>query len=339
MSNFQNNSEAAGKPPRRQQPHDQEFVLETLKNLKSRRRDSGVQRFVNMLNSNFWVLAAMTLGLTALIIGWWAVSGQGPGGTRLSGQAPETLQQTDTVATQPVESLEDRLTGLVDRMELLTDSITYLESKLIRAHVLTDSILAAEQHAASLASRQPVTSGTVRIVDKLPSTAAGLPSRQAPAERSATPQSTTVSTTAGVTGGGSTPRQTDAVSHAPPAVHRDAMTVQQMKTTEINQDAAHTSATPKTEAPVDKQPAPASEPANGLWLVNLTSSPSKAAADRFASQARSRGIDTRQQQVTIKGKHYWRVQAGGFTTRAEAQSYAGTLREKLGLKEVWLMRR
>jgi cell division septation protein DedD len=84
---------------------------------------------------------------------------------------------------------------------------------------------------------------------------------------------------------------------------------------------------------------PVKQPAEGHWVINLASSPSQADAERFAAKARSRGIETRQQQVSVKGKHYWRVQTTGFSTAAEAQTYAGTVRETLGLKDVWITTR
>ena len=93
-----------------------------------------------------------------------------------------------------------------------------------------------------------------------------------------------------------------------------------------------------TQAPVAGH-LPVTSAQQGQWVVNLASSPSQADANRFAAMARSRGIETQQQQVTVKGKDYWRVQTTGFPTAAEAQTYAGTVREKLELPNVWITRR
>ncbi len=77
----------------------------------------------------------------------------------------------------------------------------------------------------------------------------------------------------------------------------------------------------------------------GPWVINLVSSPRKADADRFAEKAWSRDIKTEQQLVTIKGQQYWRVQITGYATAEAARAYAGTARDKLGLKDVWITRR
>ena len=77
----------------------------------------------------------------------------------------------------------------------------------------------------------------------------------------------------------------------------------------------------------------------GRWALNLVSLSSKAGADRVASKALSKGIKTEQQQVTVKGKHYWRVQITGFSTAAEAAAYADTAKEMLGLKDAWITKR
>lgn len=77
----------------------------------------------------------------------------------------------------------------------------------------------------------------------------------------------------------------------------------------------------------------------GPWVINLVSSPRKADADRFAEKARSRGIKTEQQLVTIKGQQYWRVQITGYATAEAARAYAGTARDRLGLRDVWITKR
>jgi len=77
----------------------------------------------------------------------------------------------------------------------------------------------------------------------------------------------------------------------------------------------------------------------GTWVINLASLPNKAAADRFAESAQSKGIQTEQTRVSVKGREYWRIQLTNFPTAKEAKSYAGSVKEKLGLKEIWISRR
>jgi septal ring-binding cell division protein DamX len=79
--------------------------------------------------------------------------------------------------------------------------------------------------------------------------------------------------------------------------------------------------------------------AGSPWVVNLASLNSKTDADRFAAKARSKDIQVEQYAVVIKGREYWRVQASGFSTAAEARSQANTIKKKLGLKDVWVTKR
>ncbi len=74
----------------------------------------------------------------------------------------------------------------------------------------------------------------------------------------------------------------------------------------------------------------------GKWIINLVSLSRKADADRFAEKAQSKDIETKQQQVTVKGKLFWRVQITGFSTKAEAMANSGVVKEKLGLEDVWI---
>lgn len=88
-------------------------------------------------------------------------------------------------------------------------------------------------------------------------------------------------------------------------------------------------------APEDSHTA-ASADNDGKWVINLVSLSRKVDADRFTEKARSKDIETKQQQVTVKGKQYWRVQIVGFSTVGEAKVYAVIAKEKLGLKDVWI---
>lgn len=78
---------------------------------------------------------------------------------------------------------------------------------------------------------------------------------------------------------------------------------------------------------------------NGPWVINLVSLPRKADAERFIVKAESRSIDAALYQVTVKGKTYWRVHVSGFATATEAKANASLIKEKLGLKDVWVTKR
>lgn len=75
------------------------------------------------------------------------------------------------------------------------------------------------------------------------------------------------------------------------------------------------------------------------WVINLVSVPDKADAEQFAAMARSNDIPVELYAVTVKGKDYWRVQASGFSTADEARSRATSIRQQLGLKDVWVSKR
>jgi septal ring-binding cell division protein DamX len=77
----------------------------------------------------------------------------------------------------------------------------------------------------------------------------------------------------------------------------------------------------------------------GPWVINLVSLPDRASVDPFMRKAASLGIATATQQVTVKGRDYWRVQVTGFPSSAAAVAGSADIREKLGLKDVWVSRR
>jgi hypothetical protein len=82
-----------------------------------------------------------------------------------------------------------------------------------------------------------------------------------------------------------------------------------------------------------------SEAVQSPWVINIASSQDKAGADRVAEMARSRDFPTDVQQVTVKGKPFWRVQLTGFSTKEEAGATAEIAAQTLGLKDYWLMKR
>ncbi len=98
------------------------------------------------------------------------------------------------------------------------------------------------------------------------------------------------------------------------------------------------SRTPETKLEAE-EPHPAKSTGTGAWVINLVSLPSQADADQFSARARSKGVHTEQQNVTVKGKKYWRVQIIGFFSSEEAKSHSNSAKQKLGLKDVWIMKR
>jgi hypothetical protein len=302
-----------------------------------------IKRFFSMLDNNLWLLSGMAVGLAILVIAWWIASDQWAGRARLHDPEPPEFGQPVAAGSRDIEKLEEQLTGLNDRMKMLTDSITYLESKLLRAHVIVDSIITAEQkHTSSISREQPTPAESVQVVEKLPPSAAGQTAaeedlaetpRPVSSGLTAAPRNATVVAAARSPAGGPSVNQptTQSLPPAPEAPGTATLTDTQSNT--------GTATAAVLQAPVTKK-ITATNPRNGgAWVVNLTSAPSQADADRFAAKARSMGIETQQQQVTVKGARYWRVQTTGFSTTAEAQVYAATVRKMLGLRDTWITRR
>ena len=76
----------------------------------------------------------------------------------------------------------------------------------------------------------------------------------------------------------------------------------------------------------------------GPWVVNLMSSPRKSDADRFADKARKQGIPVEQVTIRLKGREFFRVQLTGFLTQKQAEESARPVKDKLGLKDVWIFK-
>ena len=77
---------------------------------------------------------------------------------------------------------------------------------------------------------------------------------------------------------------------------------------------------------------------SGPWVINLLSSPSKSDADRFAEKARKQGIPVEQTSVRLENREFFRVQLTGFLSEKQARESAGSVREQLGLKDVWIFK-
>jgi hypothetical protein len=86
-------------------------------------------------------------------------------------------------------------------------------------------------------------------------------------------------------------------------------------------------------------PVSGTEGSTGPWVINLISSRDQAATARFLDKARSLDIPAQQTTADINGRTYSRLQVGGFSSAAEARSASAGIKEKLGLKDVWIFRR
>ena len=309
------------------------------------------------LPGNIMFLLGMALVIAAFMISWRILAPPGSGAGALKGLTSESARHATEHEALPVsefsvQRLMSLMADLNQRVSMLADSVTYLETKLIRAHVITDSLIGAGQTLTSSDSPgRPLVAEPVRIIDTLPPPAAGRPDRNsgvAETHREAldpvtTPPHDTTVIAAVSAAANTTPRKpggevteppatpapdTDAVSGERSGPHRRGHVVP-----------GKTAVNLEGQVPViEKQSAPG-KGKGGRWVINLISTPSKAYADSFGAKAWSKGIHTEQQQAVVKGKPYWRVRITGFTSAQEARAYAGTARERLGLKEVWITTR
>lgn len=206
--------------------------------------------------------------------------------------------------------------------------------------ITVSTLNAGQYNTTTSTSGSPAISDSVQVLDTPLPLAAGQISRKASAEEKPrqislwatnshrdTIVTATATATATTTSAASLRKFSRAETEAPASTIMGTDSVASKATGIERQD--HVANT-QPAAGVDKE---------GRWALNLVSLSSKAGADRVASKALSKGIKTEQQQVTVKGKHYWRVQITGFSTAAEAAAYADTAKEMLGLKDAWITKR
>lgn len=295
--------------------------------------ESGSQnyRLFALKNKATWLLSGITLVIASAMITWLVASNQEPA-EWLYNLDLFKPHQTNATGSPTAEQLETRVTGLIERVAMLTDSIARLESRLTHVQGITDSIIGAQQKIASPTTQQvPAMGEAVRALETLPRPTAGQTDveagvaktpRQTSAAGTNKPRDTTVIANLGSTSPAPLRKPDKAIHEAPASTT--------LATDTVAREQSSTSSPLNTALSPEK---------GGPWVINLASSPSKADADRLTEKARTRDIQTEQQQVTVKGTQYWRVQITGFSTAEEARAHAGDAKEKLGLKSVWITTR
>jgi len=261
---------------------------------------SGMKRFLNLQENNLWFLTGQAVLIAAVIIGWRIVSEPGSGTTLLQPPGVAKTGQSDAASRWVIEAQEKQVAGLNERVAILTDSINYRES-----HPIVD---ADQGLASSIARKQTARAEPEQITETLPPTAVGQKAGNANLAQPSNPRA-------------------NSAAAAQSGVGNVVSTV------------AGTAAFRADHAPVAKKRPAGNVGTGGPWVINLASLTRKADADRFEEKARSMDIKTEQQLVTIKGHQYWRVQITGFATAKEARTKVDEVQEKLGLKDVWILKR
>ena len=100
--------------------------------------------------------------------------------------------------------------------------------------------------------------------------------------------------------------------------------------------------TPAPTVAATAKPAPKASPKpadSGTWAVNLVSLSSRNTAERELSALRQAGIKAELQQVTIRGKQWFRLRVTGFDSKDAAGRYAQQVRGKTRIEiDPWLDR-
>jgi cell division septation protein DedD len=239
----------------------------------------------------------------------------------------------------PASMLEGKFAYLNAQMKALTDSFSKLENRLaagtayppVKITALPDT--PAGMPAAKTGSGESMASTGRADAVEAPVAVAEMATEDAILETmaAAPPAATAEKTRAEII--------EETTTEAPPAAiaEKTPAEIIEETTTEAPPAAIDTKTSAET-APETIVPAAKAGAKDGRWVINLSSSPDRAAADWFMARARSKGIPVEMVQAQVKGRDYWRVQLTGFVSHDAAHAYAGPLKEKLGLKDVWIYR-
>ncbi|MGB5179226.1 MAG: SPOR domain-containing protein [Gammaproteobacteria bacterium] len=256
-----------------------------------------------------WIAA----GVTVVALIWWAKSVRTTDDSSMAVlEADETIQTSQAPGLQSrvneVRQPGDNSAHQSESEQGPTGLATNPEPGEMRSREIPGSVIDAEHKIASSTSlAQPVFSGA----------AAGLEPLQPPV-------------IAGHTG---------SEAHASTNPGAETVAGVQSGSRKSNPAMAGKAAVPEHKGSASSEQPAVSVDNQGPWVINLVSSPSRVDADRLTKKAQSRDIQAQQQQVTVKGKQYWRVQITGFSTQQEARAYAETVKSRLELKDVWIMKR
>ncbi len=80
-------------------------------------------------------------------------------------------------------------------------------------------------------------------------------------------------------------------------------------------------------------------PGQGDWVINLASYTSQGFARKKLVEFVEVGVAVEQVQAVVNGSTVYRLRVPGFESFHAASTQAGTIQEKLGLKDTWVARR
>lgn len=117
-----------------------------------------------------------------------------------------------------------------------------------------------------------------------------------------------------------------------------------MQTESPDMQALETTATTTTAeqagtAAASTTPESSPAPSTGPWTINLLSSRDKAYVEQVATRARAKDFDVVISAAEVKGRQYWRLQIPGFNSAAHAKDFAEPVKQALGIKDVWILKK
>jgi cell division septation protein DedD len=272
---------------------------------------------IKIKDKKLLLLSGMVALAVSITIAWFSLSEQQPDETALSGAGRPDPHQAGASRSMSPEKMATRINGLIRRVDDLSDRMTSGQQDTTESDPAT-TIEPAERQVMAEAAL---------LMESLPPPAAGKTGKAANVAAAIELDP---------------PGKPDRVLSEPPASLSPsaAIVVAEQSSSPTPPDTAtRLASVMEPHDPVTKELAAVNRDNNAPWVINLVSTTNKAEADRFAENALSRGIQTVQQQITLKGRQYWRVQIAGFSTKEDASAYADTAREKLSLKNVWIMKR
>ncbi len=240
---------------------------------------------------------------------------------------------------------EGRYASLNARLQALTDAFGTLEGKLDT--VISGQPIAADSAAGKAAtetlatggSETPISITTGNLAGSGTATTAKMPSQATEANTAQTiatdkPQPAPVPSVSA-----SSPGQQPETADAPASGSDSTATLQTRDSGQANASGGDSTDAAKsgTENEAGKTELTTST-GSGPWIINLLSSRKKLDTDRLARIAESHSIPVVQSRAIVKGKEYWRLQVTGFNTASEAKNYAIPVKQKLGIKDVWIFR-
>lgn len=77
----------------------------------------------------------------------------------------------------------------------------------------------------------------------------------------------------------------------------------------------------------------------GDWSINIASYLRNSTAEKMRRRFLDKGVATVLVTATVKGKTYYRLRVTGFESRKDATAHSATIKELLGLEDVWITKK